>query len=1224
MKKLFIGIGVVLAALIGAVLIVPSFINWNDYKPEIAAQAKKATGRDLSIDGDIRIAILPAPALVANRVRFSNAKGAADAEMATLKSVEVRIAVQPLLRGRLQFETVKLIEPVISLEVLADGKKNWEFQTPDSDTVQPKPAPGAPGGASAGGQAGAQPGGQASMQTGAQKPASSVSALSLDNFIIDNGTVVYRDRRKGQTERIEKINARVAAGSTLGPFELSGSLRARGVPLKIDASLGKIIEGRTASLNANLQLAGTEAKVQATGALVNLSEAPQLKAKIEGKGKSLARVVHALASKEPLPGFLGQPFRLEGDVVASAQVSSVSALKIGLGEAQLTGTINVAPDAKTKTPSITAVLKGNRVDLDKWLALPAVKPGPKKKHTKQSWHLFGPAHAAEPKTANAAKAAKATKAAFAIPADVNASLNLTMDAVIYRGGIIHQAKANIELNNGEVTVSQVSAQLPGTTDVALFGYLSAKSGTPRFEGQIEAAASDLRRAAQWLGVALPDLPSGRLRRVTLAGKFAATPQKVDVTGLDLQFDSSRLTGAVTVALRDPLAFGANFVLDRLNLDAYLPSSPVPQPKAAKTPPAAAQTAKPAASKPQAESPAKNAAGAGSEAMSPLAALEFLKSFDANMKTHVRSLVYRKTPVKDIVFDGTLFNNTLEIRRASVGAFAGAAVNVTGKIEKLVGLANLKNLNLTFSAAAADRLFEALGLEAPDAVKSLGKVVVTGNANGSMLKPKIDARVQAAGADVTAKGTVSALPVIGGIDLALKAKHANIARLLRTLKIGYRPSGRLGALEASALVKGDTGALTMQDLKVTIGETSIGGTAAVDLKGARPKISLNLNSGPLTVDPFLPAGRRAAIDTRFAREKSRPALLHRAAWPGAGPAERSRALLRYAAKKAGGERWSSEPIDLSGLQAFDGDIALKAPSVTFDKLRLDNADIAMTLAAGVLKTQRLTGALYGGPLQGDITVNAAKSVKAAAALTVKNADISQYEKALSSGKANLDLNVNTSGTSVAQMVSRLAGKGSLVLEGLDVRSGGTGSALASVLGLVTGLNQLGGQLSASRSGKGGLADITGSFTIEQGVARSQDFKLLAGVGNGEATGTVDLPKWSIDVNGKVDLSQNLLTQLLTKKANVSTVLPFRVYGRLDAPNVKLDTSKLKGGLPVPGLEKMIKKKPGVGKLLEQVFPGVVPQQQQQQQQEQAPQQQQQQQQQKKVRPEDILKDLFKIR
>lgn len=75
MKKIILGVGIILVSLLGAILIVPSFIDWNDYKPEIASQAKKATGRALSIEGDIRIAILPTPALVAHNVRFANAEG---------------------------------------------------------------------------------------------------------------------------------------------------------------------------------------------------------------------------------------------------------------------------------------------------------------------------------------------------------------------------------------------------------------------------------------------------------------------------------------------------------------------------------------------------------------------------------------------------------------------------------------------------------------------------------------------------------------------------------------------------------------------------------------------------------------------------------------------------------------------------------------------------------------------------------------------------------------------------------------------------------------------------------------------------------------------------------------------------------------------------------------------------------------------------------------------
>ena len=545
MKKVFVGIGVILVALVAAVLIVPSLVDWNDYKPEITALAKKVTGRNLYIDGDIRAAILPAPALVAHKVRFANIKGADAAEMVRLKSVEVRIALRSLLKGQVQFETIKLVDPVIALEILADGRKNWNLQTKETG--------------------GGGPSTTSPSSTG-RRSASQAIALSLDNFIIQNGTLIFHDHKNLQIERIKEINARIAAASLSGPFEASGSFNARGIPLKLNATLGKIIEGRTASLSANLELVAGAAKVQAVGALVNLAEAPTLKAKVISEGGSLAKVLHTLEASDVLPGFLAQPFKVEGDVVASAVKSSVTGLKLRFGETQVTGSVKVSPDTKTGIPNIVTKLAVNRVDLDKWLAMPAAIPQMEKKpRQKSSTKAKNKSSAAAPKKTKANK-----QTGFSIPKGFNVSLNAMFDALIYQKGIIRQAKANVELANGEVTISQMTAQLPGTTDVALFGILSEKRGKPRFEGKLEVAASNVRGVASWLEFDLPKLPSGRLRRLTMAGKFTATPQKIDIAGLDLQFDSSRLTGAATIALRTPIAFGANFVLDRINLDAYLP------------------------------------------------------------------------------------------------------------------------------------------------------------------------------------------------------------------------------------------------------------------------------------------------------------------------------------------------------------------------------------------------------------------------------------------------------------------------------------------------------------------------------------------------------------------------------------------------------------------------------------------------------------------------------
>ena len=48
-KKLLIGAGAGLAVLIAALLVAPSFVDLNTYKPQIVAEVKKATGRKLEL-----------------------------------------------------------------------------------------------------------------------------------------------------------------------------------------------------------------------------------------------------------------------------------------------------------------------------------------------------------------------------------------------------------------------------------------------------------------------------------------------------------------------------------------------------------------------------------------------------------------------------------------------------------------------------------------------------------------------------------------------------------------------------------------------------------------------------------------------------------------------------------------------------------------------------------------------------------------------------------------------------------------------------------------------------------------------------------------------------------------------------------------------------------------------------------------------------------------------
>ena len=101
-----------------------------------------------------------------------------------------------------------------------------------------------------------------------------------------------------------------------------------------------------------------------------------------------------------------------------------------------------------------------------------------------------------------------------------------------------------------------------------------------------------------------------------------------------------------------------------------------------------------------------------------------------------------------------------------------------------------------------------------------------------------------------------------------------------------------------------------------------------------------------------------------------------------------------------------------------------------------------------------------------------------------------------------------------------------------------------------------KLNAPEPGK--PANMIGNFNISQGVARSNDIKLVSSQGNGFATGYIDLPAWTIDMKGRLELDKSLLDQLVRSTAReVSPKVPFTISGVLDSPAVKVNTSVLFG-------------------------------------------------------------------
>ncbi len=72
-KWLAIGLVGLVVVAVGAVFVIASSIDPNQYKPQIVEAAKTATGRDLVLKGDIKLSLGLSPSFGISDVTFGNA-----------------------------------------------------------------------------------------------------------------------------------------------------------------------------------------------------------------------------------------------------------------------------------------------------------------------------------------------------------------------------------------------------------------------------------------------------------------------------------------------------------------------------------------------------------------------------------------------------------------------------------------------------------------------------------------------------------------------------------------------------------------------------------------------------------------------------------------------------------------------------------------------------------------------------------------------------------------------------------------------------------------------------------------------------------------------------------------------------------------------------------------------------------------------------------------------
>lgn len=1075
------GLIAVVAAAVAVLLLV---FDLNDYKSEIEARLEAATGRQVTVGGDISFALVPEIALSIENVTVAGAPSGSGAPFLQLPRVLASVALGPLASLEVAIQRVRLVRPAIVLESGGDGPASWEIA------------------------AGGDGGGASAM---------SVSIARVD---LEQARIEWRDG----TRRLafERVDLRLDAGGRDGPFDLRASFLHAGHPWRLDAEIGRISRPQLA-VNA-LLASGEEASVKIAGAVT-----------MAAGGAAFAGQVEAEAAHAGLPLTLagvaadagaGPPLAADASLSLSTSGVALSDLALRLGESQATGAASFAP-----RQGGTLALAFNHLDLDALLPLLAAVAGD------------GNDAGGEP--------------AAALPADLRLDAELSADAVIWRGAPLRRAHLELALADGSWRLERAEALLPGGTAVAATGHIAMEDGQPVLRGPLQASSDNLRATLAWLGLDPAGVPRDRLRHFALTARLAASPGALAVREIELALDSSRLTGAASIAFGTVPAVAATLAVDRVNLDAYLP-------------------------------PAGDGEVTGGAAAFTVPAID--PALDIALDGRIEALTWRGLALGGVAAAGSWRDGRLELERLGADDIAGASLRLAGSLDAATG-----QVALTLAGEADDAagLLRLAGAGAGLAAARLGKVEVEGELHGeggrfalrqrlasalgtaelagtlahSLAAPTFDGRLEAKGsstralaaafalnlpgagdsafavvADIAADtarlafdGTAEALGVgvqasgkLEGLDrapsfdLELRADHRELARLLVDLGAGGGSELGAAALKLSAVGNGERIDAVLAPSR--LGPAALEGTLAAAFDGPRPFIGARLQSGELALDPFLAALRSPGAD-------------------GKGDGE-----------NGGAARREDEAIRLDALRAVDGRLELAARRLSLGTLALQDATAAAVIADGRLTLERFGGNLFGGRMAATGSAEASVPQRFAATLALEDADMAQIAAMAAAseavgGRLSLAAELASEGRTYDAIVQALAGNGNIALregwlEGFDLAAiGARLEGLDDPLAIAELLAQ------ATTGGRTPIDEIRASFEIAGGVLRSQNVTARLAGGEGEAQAAIDLPRRHIDLQGSVRLTAG----------DDLPAIPIAVAGPFAEPEMALDTRPLEGFL-----------------------------------------------------------------
>ncbi len=458
-------IGLVIVVALSAYIFINNF-DLNKYKDDISMFAEEKLGRKLAINGEAKLGLSFSPTLIVNDVELANADWASSPQMVKVGSLEIKLALLPLLHRQFVIDNLVLSGVEINLEVAADGAQNWNFGGSEAGKVMKNVTPAQvelmKDQAIASGLVDMKTADKAAEMV-RQNPASlALAGFAAKNVLIENGRFSLINHKENSQLQTEIIRFSMVVPDMQSEVNAEFDLMFNGQSIKGKTTLGKpelLISGNGAyPVSAELGAYGVTADISAT---------------LHDIQTDLSYAV--TASIHNPQGNMGAPdVKLDAQVSGNRQVVSAVVQRLDINGNIFTGTVDA--NISEKTPYAVVDLQSDLLNLQ------TLKPASGQKNAQFLPDIIASAKASQfvpdIKIPFAAMGALNAKAAVAVKI-----LQLSPDIVL------EDVSLNASLLNGVLEVNPLKA--------------SAGGGNFNAVVSVDSAARSMKLTAVGSGIVLP-------------------------------------------------------------------------------------------------------------------------------------------------------------------------------------------------------------------------------------------------------------------------------------------------------------------------------------------------------------------------------------------------------------------------------------------------------------------------------------------------------------------------------------------------------------------------------------------------------------------------------------------------------------------------------------------------------------------------------------------------